>query len=152
MSTLGYKDHERYRKVDIAKIQLEEAIRLFVREKFICSLTLAGAAEEIFAGFLRTKGESPAVEKAIAKIVEIRNGIGVSAMGGRNRKEIICQWNFAKNKSKHHDPDDDEYIAFNECDEAYWMIKRALSNAKECSVPISNEHEFENWVISRVCL
>lgn len=44
-------------KIDAARIQLDGAIDHFFNDDHICSVTLAGAAEDIMAGLLQAKGE-----------------------------------------------------------------------------------------------
>lgn len=41
-------------------------------------------------------------------------------------------------------------MVLNLFDEAYWMIRRALANTKSLSLQISNEVDFENWVIVNI--
>jgi len=152
MSTLGYKNAEIFQKKDIAKLQLIEAINLFVSENFLCSLTLAGAAEELFAGLLRSLDKKPVIEDSINRIKEIRENIGITVMEERTKSEIIKEWNHAKNRIKHHDADESKTVYFNDCDEAYWMIKRAILNAESLGISIPNKLDFENWVIIKACL
>jgi len=45
--TLGYEDDTEISKAEIAQVQLTEAIALFIEERFLCALTLSGAAEEV---------------------------------------------------------------------------------------------------------
>lgn len=71
-------------------------------------------------------------------------------MGGKKATEIYNQWNSVRNQLKHHGDTDDESITIKMFDEAYWMIKRALENAKKLAVSINNESEFENWVIVNI--
>ncbi len=152
VNTLGYKEAEVFKKSDIARIQLVEAINLFVRKSFICSLTLAGSSEEIFAGLLLTRGNHPVIEESVSRIMEIRKVLDFKAMGNITKSGIVKEWNNAKNRSKHHDKDEPETICFNDCDEAYWMIKRSLANAKRLGIAIENDNEFESWVVSNICL
>lgn len=71
-------------------------------------------------------------------------------MGNKSAKEMIDSWNAARNSLKHLVGPEDEPITLNFCDEAYWMIKRALENAKRLQLKISNEQDFENWVVVNV--
>jgi 23S rRNA G2445 N2-methylase RlmL len=71
-------------------------------------------------------------------------------MDGKNKTEVVAGWNKARNSLKHRGRTDDEFVVLNTCDEAYWMIKRALDNAKRLGVVIPNEHDFENWVVINV--
>ena len=151
MNTLGYTKTRTLKKIEIANIQLSEAINLFLSEKFISSLTLASASEELFAGLLSCKEESPIIEKSISLIKKTDETL-VNDFSLKNKKQIIKKWNYIKNKTKHHDKKDDLCLTFNACDEAYWMIKRSLSNSKKLHVNIQNEQNFNNWVIEKICL
>lgn len=68
METLGYMDARIFSKIDLVRIKLNAAIKLFIEEEFICSLTLAGAAEEIFSGLMRYQGKTLAIELACSSI------------------------------------------------------------------------------------
>lgn len=150
MNTLGYSDEERLARSDIAKIQLEKAIDLFIFEQFIPSITLAGAAEEIFGKLLLCQKMMPVLEESFGAIQGIRDAVGLNLMDGKSKKEIIKDWNYARNNLKHYDLTDEEFVVLNTCDEAYWMIKRALNNAGRLGVVIKNHNDFENWVIINV--
>lgn len=71
-------------------------------------------------------------------------------MGEKSEKEMIDDWNATRNSLKHLVGPEDEPITVNFCDEAYWMIKRALENAKRLHLVITNEQDFENWVVINV--
>jgi hypothetical protein len=150
MHTLGFSDDERISRSDIAKVQLAKAIELFVTEQFIPSITLAGAAEEIFGRLLGRQRERPVLEESFAAIQGIRDATGLNVMEGKNKTEIIAGWNKARNNLKHHGPTDEEFVVLNACDEAYWMIKRALDNASRLGVAIPNDNDFENWVVINI--
>ena len=59
--SLGFEDDTHLSKSDVATIQLAEAIVLFVAERFLPALTLAGAAEEIFGLLLVRRGGVPVI-------------------------------------------------------------------------------------------
>ena len=148
--TLGYEDDTTISKVEIARVQLAEAIALFLSEKFLCATTLAGAAEVVFAGLLSQRGLKSVVEDSTETIRTIREHTGLALAGGKKAADIYNQWNDIRNKLKHHGKNDSESITVNLFDESYWMIKRALENAKKLSVEIHNESDFENWVIVNI--
>lgn len=151
MSTLGYSEDERLSRSEIAKVQLVKAIELFVAEQFIPSITLGGAAEEIFGKLLQHRGEAPVLEESFAAIQAIRNHKkGLNVMDGKPKKEIVAGWNKAHNNLKHHGDTDEEFVVINACDEAYWMIRRALANSKKLGVEIPNDNDFENWVVINI--
>ena len=71
-------------------------------------------------------------------------------MNGKSKNEIFNEWNSARNTLKHHGKAEDEIVRINLFDEAYWMIKRGLANAKKLEIEIKNELEFENWIIANI--
>lgn len=150
--TLGHENDTLITKSEVAKVQLNEAIALFLAGKYLCAITLSGAAEEIFARLLNAQGKKSIVESSFQTIQDVREKTGLPAMGSRPKNEIFNEWNTARNTLKHHGKESDEPIRINLFDEAYWMIKRALSNAKGMNVEISNELDFENWIIMNINL
>jgi len=145
--TLGYEDDTVISKSEIACEQLTEAIALFLQEKFLCAITLAGAAEGVFAGLLNAQGEKAIVERSVEEIEKIRDATGLSVMENLPANKIYKQWNTTRNAIKHHDKNEGGIVTINFFDEAYWMIKRALANSSKLGIPISNEVDFENWCI-----
>ncbi|MGV0960188.1 MAG: hypothetical protein ACOYB1_10160 [Limnohabitans sp.] len=155
--TLGYVDDVELSKDEIARIQLIEAINQFLQENWICSITLAGAAEAVFAGILEKNDLSSVVEDSTEAIDCIRGlsdvqGKILNPMQGKMDKHIYNEWNEARNHLKHHNKKEQSTVTLNLFDEAYWMIKRALANAKKAEVAICNEQEFENWIIININL
>lgn len=150
MSTLGFEDDTRISKVEIARTQLVEAIDLFLSAKFLCAITLAGAAEEIFARLLNQRGDISVVEESFKAIQNIREETGLSVMSGKTKNEIFKEWNSARNTLKHHGKDDDNVLTINLFDEAYWIIKRSIANAEKLEVPIKNQLDFENWIVVNI--
>lgn len=151
-TTLGYVEDIQITKSEIAQVQLVQAIELFVSEKFLPSITLAGAAEEILGRLIAIQGDDPVIEDAFSEIQRIRDITGLSVMGDKSKKEIINGWNSVKNNLKHHNESENDFIVLNVFDEAYWMIKRALINANKLGVPICNQIDFDNWIITHINL
>jgi hypothetical protein len=150
MTTLGYEDDTRISKREIAQTQLGEAINLFLASKYLCAITLAGAAEEVLARLLNQRGEISIVEKSFQSIQQIREKTCLSVMNEKPKNEIFNEWNSARNTLKHHSKTDDETVTINLFDEAYWMIKRCLANAEKLEIPIKNQLDFESWIIVNV--
>ncbi len=155
--TLGFEEDTEISKIDLACVQLVEAIHLFLAGNKICAITLAGAAEAILAGVLANRGLSSVVEDSTAAIDAIRgytdtSGKLLNPMDGKSDKKIYSEWNAARNDLKHHSKGEEPMIRLNLFDEAYWMIKRALENARKSGVSIENEQEFENWIIANINL
>ena len=150
LPSLGYQADTTLQKSEVARIQLFEAISLFTEEKFIPSITLAGAAEEIFGKILHIKGELSVIKESTKAIENLRLETGFLFMEGKSEREMLDDWNFTRNSLKHLIGPVEEPITLNLCDEAYWMIKRALLNAKRLQLPISNENDFDNWVVVNI--
>lgn len=148
--TIGFEDDSTFSKTQIAISQLNEAISLFVQERFLAALTLAGAAEEILGKLLVRRGELPAIKESTAAIERLRAGTGLPVMGDTSEREFIDGWNQARNIAKHLIGNEGESVTLNLCDEAYWMIRRATANAEKLGLQVSEAEEFENWVIINV--
>lgn len=152
LPTLGYEEDTKTSKTEIARVQLTEAICLFMQKKFLCALTIAGAAEEILSKLLNSRGINSTVEESFDAIQKIRQFTGLAVMGNKPKNEIFNIWNTGRNTVKHHNTRESEVVVINLFDEAYWMIKRALDNASRLEISIQNELDFENWCIEQIHL
>lgn len=150
--TIGFEEPTTLTKSEIALQQLCEAISLFTACKFLPAVTLAGAAEEIFGKLLVRQSKQPVVKESAQAILELQDKLGLVSLQQASEKELIDQWNAAKNTAKHLGGAEDEPVTLNLCDEAYWMIKRDLHNAELLGVQVPNKIEFENWFIIHVGL
>jgi hypothetical protein len=147
--TLGYEADTEISKIEMARIQLDESINLFLSGKFLCALTLAGAAEEILAGLLRVQGLASAVERSADAIQQIRV-VQALAASPALVKSPFREWNAARNAAKHHGGNDGETVVLNLFDESYWMIERGLTNARSLGLSVCNEIDFRNWIVLNI--
>jgi hypothetical protein len=147
MSGLRLDAPIQFTKREIAQIQLAEAISLFLQQKYLPCVTLAGAAEEILARLANQTGNSSIAELSFQEVQRIREETGVCVMGEVDRSKVFNLWNSARNALKHHNKNGEEVVLFHPYDDAYMMIRRALFNAKEAGVPIGNEADFENFLV-----
>ena len=122
--TLGFEPDTIISKLEIAQRQLDEAVTFFLKGDYVCSITLAGAAEGILAGLLNQKGSPSVVEKSFEAIQRIREKIGLPVIRDKKNTAIFTQWNDARNKLKHHGKRESETVKLNLFDEAYWMLRR----------------------------
>ena len=152
LPSLGYSDDVRIEKCEIARLQLVEAISLFLRGNYVCALTLAGAAEEIFARLLNAMCIPSTIEESFISIQTVKEQTPFAVMDGKPKCKIFNEWNAARNELKHHDKEGAEIITINLFDEAYWMVRRALSNASNAGIVIINAGDFESWVICNINL
>jgi hypothetical protein len=150
--TLGYQDDTEISKLEIARVQLEEAIAMFVGEKFLCALTLAGASEEILSRLLNSRGQFSAMEQSAEAVLSIKQTTGLAGLAEVTDKRLYKSWNAARNAAKHHNVNESETVVLNVFDEAYWMVRRALANAKGLGLSVCNEVDFENWIIVNINL
>jgi len=150
MGKYSEEDDVEIRKVDLAKEQLEDAIDLFLAGKRFSVITLAGAADGIFAGLLKKRGESSTAEDTWKEIEEVRTKTGLAYAGDRNRKDAFNEWNEHRNRLKHHDKRDKEVLVFSAFDEAYHAIQRANLDAEKLGIEAKNRQEYENWLIENI--
>lgn len=150
MSKYDFEDDLELTKAEIARLQLEDAIELFLARKWISATTLAGAAEGIFAGLLKLRGELSPAEEAWQQIEEVRAATGRPYAGTRKRKDAFREWNERRNALKHHKETDKDPLTFNPFDDALEMINRANATGDRLGVVTSNRQEYENWIIVNI--
>lgn len=148
--TLGYEDDTEISKSDLARVQLEEAIAMFVAETFLCALTLAGAAEVVLAGLVNASGHPSTMEQSAANVLELKKVTGLIGLADVTEGQLFKGGNKARNAVKHHSPGESDLVILNLFDEAYWMILRALKNASLIGVPVRNQVDFKKWVIVNI--
>lgn len=126
-SSVMYNNMEdrKYKKVELAKIQLDQAMNLFLNENdYISSITLAAAAEELFGKQL--KKNNPNAMHELDRIK--RNHKEISIMFGCpdiDDKKIIAEENYAKDHLKHYI---EEEIMVYPKSSAIHHILRAINN------------------------
>ena len=150
MPTLGFEELIKVKKADVALAQLEDAIDLFLVGKRLSSITLAAAADGIFSGLLKQKGEVSAAEETWDSIEKARESTGLDIAGDRTKKDAFNEWNWHQNRLKHHDKRDDDVLEINVFDHAYYAIKRAMADAEKLGLDPSNRFPFEEWLIENI--
>jgi hypothetical protein len=148
--TLGYQEDTTLPKQEIARLQLVGAIDLFLQGKFICALTLAGAAEGVMAGLLAAQQRRSVVEESTSQISNLLATIGLQTVKPKKDTEYYNEWNKARNVVKHHGAKEPESVTLNSFDEAYWMLERALRNAELLGLSVANRDAYKNWVIANI--
>ena len=152
MSKYSFEDDVILTKAKIARLQLEDAIELFLAGKRISAITLAGAAEEIFARLLNLQGEPSVAEETWEHIEEVRAATGLPDAGSRTKSDAFREWNKDRNALKHHSNVDEDPFTFSPFDAAYEMISRANVNGDRLGVVASNRQDYENWLIENIFL
>jgi len=149
-SKLSFEDNVILKKSEIAMLQLEDAIELFMSGKRISVITLAGAADGIFAGLLKQQGETSASEDTWKHIEKVRAKTGMAYAGDRTKSDAFNEWNEHRNRLKHHDKRDEEKLEFSAFDQAYYAIQRANADADKLGLLARNRQEYEQWVIQTI--
>ena len=138
-----------YQRINLAQEQLNVALELFLDGRsYVSSLTLAGAAEEIFGKALFARGEETVLDRnhsAIAPVEELFREKPYSL------KEFVNEKNRVRNAAKHmRDQFETEVFADLE-DEALWMLARACDNYGRLDLPQTDRmHEFNEWFYEHV--
>ncbi|WP_168793667.1 hypothetical protein [Paraburkholderia aromaticivorans] len=133
----------RYTKQEAAERQLNTSIRLFFEGDYLSSLTLAGAAEEIF-GKLSLRAGLPV---ALDEVAEFHRGDTDPALTDKQHRTLIADiLNKARNQAKHaNDPLETE-LDVSEWEPAY-LLMRAVPMAQKLGVTDTDEMKaFAVWV------
>jgi len=133
----------RLTKLEVASHQLRVAITLFLTGDYLCSLTLAGAAEEI----LGKLSERAGLPVAVDEITKYHADDIDDAIPGSQRKKVLMNiLNNGRNQVKHaNDPSETHFLI-----EQIWplqMIMRALPMALRLGAPMSDSKlKMDNWI------
>lgn len=120
---------KKYSKEEVALIQLESAIELFWQEKYVPAITLAGAAEEIYAVLLRKHSKKIGIP--LPTQAKLEEGMFAALLGVDRIENYSADRNFTRNELKHHGKKDN--VDFLEADfkqEAMNHIAGAVINCK----------------------
>jgi hypothetical protein len=108
-------------KVQMAKLQLDAAIAAYFEKRLIVSITLAGAAEEIFGAMLKRA----CIQNAVEKVASLPPLLAIF----EKREEGINFLNNVRNNLKHASEKLEDDFTIAELD-AFFMIVRALGNSE----------------------
>ena len=126
---------ELYKKVDIARTQLETAIRLFfLGEDYFSVVTLAGASEEICGRILQLLGKEPELYARARSIKILSDALFNEKV---NEDDYRKNANVVRNSIKHFDSLAAQTIAIDARGSALDMLSRAIDNYKALSLPRS---------------
>ena len=129
-----------YNKLDLARKQLDVAISLFRKKKFVSALTLAGAAEEILGKALSHRGQQNSLElkhETLEPILTMRR---------KTKEEFIRDENRALIAVTRMESASEPSVTLDLEEAAYSMIVRACENSDLLGLPrTAKMREFENW-------
>lgn len=112
-------------KHSVALHQLRRAIQLYRQRDYVCAVTLAGAAEEIFGKIAIKRKGTNALEDELKFVKEAADLIGGQP---RPRKILISKRNRIRNQLKHADSGENEYVETNFRWASAELIDRAILN------------------------
>jgi hypothetical protein len=121
---------QQVKKLDMAVEQLEDALTAYFNGRFHSAIVLAGAAEQLFAGYVLKHGMKPAWSQMRSIITKIANGLTqreTGTFGTTTEDDIGNLMNRAYNHSKHAGKKD-HLVEMNPKFEAQELIDRAISN------------------------
>lgn len=147
-----------YEKVGLT--QLEDAISLFLDDRYLSAITLAGASAEIFKNIKeKVRGEKSIEDETWEAIEEARKHTNLKvAVNPETGDEYTKSgqngafnfWNKTRNKLKHYDPKKDgTALEINLVDESYDWLQRAIASASSIGLEPKNLFEFQNNTIQR---
>jgi len=117
-------------KIDIAIEQLDDALKAYFDGRYHSATVLAGASEQLLAGYVMKHNLTPAWKQARTSITKIANGLrSLQKMDPTptTEKDIGVLLNYAHNHSKHAGKDE-HTIWFDPRFEAQQIIDRAIAN------------------------
>jgi len=114
-----------FEKRDLALIQLRRAVQLHNQGDFVCSVTLAGAAEEILGRIAQKRAGTTALEGHEHFSSEIAGILGVPPP---EKKDVRDAHNRTRNELKHNDDGENAWLKADFEFEAQALIDRAICN------------------------
>lgn len=117
-------------KLEIALEQLEDALSAYFHARYYSAIVLAGASEQLLAGYVLKHGGTPAWSQSRSAIVMIANGLKLLQEGDptpTTEQDIGDLLNHAYNNSKHAGSKD-HTLQLDPKSEAHELIDRAVLN------------------------
>ena len=118
-------------QIEVCKIQLDQAIRLFLDEKdYVSSCTLAGAAEGLTGEILKNRGCEHALASMVKGLNKFLTDQERDTLADRKSNSEVAIWNdliLVRNWLKHHYKEQPE-LQFDEKEAAFDLIDRAVTN------------------------
>lgn len=129
------------KQIELALIQLNDAIELFLdKQSYASATTLAGAAEEVFGKAL----EHADTENVLTWQWEMSEKIvKLFQEEQKNKKIFVDEQNRVRNSLKHYFEKDIKNLDIK--DAAIKMIIRAQENASRLNLVVARVEEFEKW-------
>ena len=129
-----------YSKSKLALIQLEKAIELFFENKdYVCSITLAGASEDITRGMERRDGLSTAVD-------DLKSWLKDNHPDSDLLEGFYTKANETRNMLKHHSVRGESYVSVGIEEAEYWLIRALINYDRSHAVLTKPMFDLITWI------
>lgn len=127
-------------KINIARIQLDQAIKLFLDSKdFVSAVTLAGASEEITRHILERSGAIPAADS-------LKEWLQQNHPDSEVHKNFYNYANATRNGLKHFTDPSETSVHVGEEEALYWILRALLNYGRATNQQLSYEMDrFIKW-------
>ncbi|NKC11951.1 MAG: hypothetical protein GKR94_07045 [Gammaproteobacteria bacterium] len=137
-----------YSRIDLAKEQLEVALSLFFdHASYASSITLAGAAEEIFGKALIHQGKEAVLDWKLKEMNVVHSLLHRKDI---IRKEFFAEENKIRNMLKHFDSNDDDSFTADLEEAACWILVRACENASKLDIELDRFQDLDDWFYANI--
>jgi hypothetical protein len=130
------------KQIEVASVQLEKALRLFQGKDYVCSLTLAGAAEEILGKLAQEEGLRTALDEEADLVMAMK----WLPPGAKARKQYIAFLNLPRNSLKHRISDPASIIPSKWQTAAADMLHRACLNYRRATGDFPSSETFHRFL------
>jgi hypothetical protein len=131
-------------KLALAREQLEDGIVLFLAKRYVSSLTLLGASEEILARVIEGATGRHPLDQNWEVANAIRSKLGHPHI---SKRDLFNAFNAGRNTAKHHTPGDSLRISHDCFGEAFMMIQRATWCADSLKLRYKGRKEYRSWLV-----
>ena len=130
-------------KKDIAVRQIKASARLYLKGDFVCSITLAGASEEILGEISKKRNGVNQFDDELSYLKNIFKYFPSTSTQKKilvpSNKELIKRINGAKNELKHNDGGENKFVNFDFEFEAAMLFIKAVKNYYDCYDEFPND-------------
>lgn len=116
-----------YSKNELARIQLENAIKHYSNNDYVCSVTLAGASEEITRHILERTGKEPCVDS-------LKQWLRENMPESESLHDFYKIANSTRNGLKHFTNPEETSVYVGEKEAHFWIMRGLMNYSR------SNEH------------
>lgn len=124
------------------------ALNLFLDHKsYSSTITLAGAAEEIFGHALTYSGGQSALNNLYESMAEFHFMLHGTEL---NKKNFVSKKNLARDALKHIQKEKGPMITIDLKESACWMLVRAIQNGRQLGLEFERYQDFDNWFYENI--